>query len=335
MDLELTADQRDLRASVREVLERECPPSAVREVVEGRRDRWWLWEATAPLGWPALTVPEEHGGLGAGPVEAALLATELGRAAAPGPLLPTLTQLVPALVVADAGEELAQVSAGELTGAVAVDGGDGTARWVEEGDRVDVLVVAVGSRLELVHRAEVAAEPITSFDPTRGLATVRLVPGRPLAEGDDAVRRVLDGATVAVAAETVGACHTAFEMTRAYAEVREQFDVPIGSFQAVKHALADCFVVLEKARATVEFAALTIAEDDPRRTLAASMAKAAAGDCQRLVAAKSIQLHGGTGYTWENDLHLFVKRAKAGDALFGTGLHHRRRVGASVLAVGS
>jgi alkylation response protein AidB-like acyl-CoA dehydrogenase len=108
--------------------------------------------------------------------------------------------------------------------------------------------------------------------------------------------------------------------------VREQFGVPIGSFQAIKHKFADLLVALERARATCYFAALTIAEDDDRRALATSMAKAAAGDCQRLVAQEGIQVLGGIGYTWEHDMHLYVKRAKAGDALLGTAGRHRLRV---------
>src|SRR5207248_2161621 len=113
-----------------------------------------------------------------------------------------------------------------------------------------------------------------------------------------------------------------------HAKTRHQFGVPIGSFQAVKHKLADMFVAVERARACVWFAALTIAEDDERRALATSMAKAAAGDAQRLVVQDGIQLMGGIGYTWEHDMHLYVKRAKAGDAMLGTAAEHRLRVAA-------
>jgi alkylation response protein AidB-like acyl-CoA dehydrogenase len=131
---------------------------------------------------------------------------------------------------------------------------------------------------------------------------------------------------VAVALETVGTCQAIFDIALDYAKVRHQFGVPIGSFQAIKHKFADMLVALEKARATAYFAALTIAEDDDRRALAASMAKAAAGDCQRLVAQEGVQVLGGIGYTWEHDMHLYVKRAKTGDALLGTARQHRARV---------
>ncbi len=142
----------------------------------------------------------------------------------------------------------------------------------------------------------------------------------------NALARALDEATVALALETVGTCETLLQSALEHARNRKQFDQPIGSFQAIQHKCADMFVALEKARATAYFAMMTIAEDDPRRRLGASMAKLAAHDCQRLIAKEAIQIHGGTGYTWESDLHLFVKRAKSGAALFGTAAEHRARI---------
>src|SRR5205807_9500406 len=139
----------------------------------------------------------------------------------------------------------------------------------------------------------------------------------------DALARALDEATIAMAASTIGACRRIVEMTLDYAKVREQFGRPIGSFQAIKHRLADMYLSVERATALVYFAALTVAEDDPRRGEASSLAKAAAGECQRLVAEEGLQLHGGIGMTWEYDLHLLLKRAKSGDALFGTAAAHR------------
>ena len=138
--------------------------------------------------------------------------------------------------------------------------------------------------------------------------------------------RALEIATVALATEMVGTCQTIFDVSLAYAKEREQFGVPIGSFQAMKHKYADMLVALEKARVCAYYAALTIAEDDDRRSLAAAMAKAAAGDCQRLLTQEGIQTLGGIGYTWEHDMHLYVKRAKSGEALFGGTHHHRSRV---------
>ncbi|MFM8972208.1 MAG: acyl-CoA dehydrogenase family protein, partial [Actinomycetota bacterium] len=135
-----------------------------------------------------------------------------------------------------------------------------------------------------------------------------------------------DEATVGLALEMVGTAQTIFDRTHEYALQREQFGVPIGSFQAIKHKFADMMIAVERARATGYFAALTIAEDDPRRASASSVAKAAAGDCQRLLGKEGIQIHGGIGCTWEHDMHLLVKRMKAGEALFGSGAWHRARI---------
>ena len=128
------------------------------------------------------------------------------------------------------------------------------------------------------------------------------------------------------ALECVGTCQSLMELAVEHAKRRRQFDQPIGAFQAIQHKCADMFVQVEKARATGYFAMMAVAEDDPRRRLAASMAKAAASDCQRLVCKEGIQIHGGMGYTWESDVHLFVKRAKTLEALFGTGAQHRERI---------
>jgi alkylation response protein AidB-like acyl-CoA dehydrogenase len=126
-----------------------------------------------------------------------------------------------------------------------------------------------------------------------------------------------------MAAMTVGACRKIFETTVDYAKVREQFDRPIGSFQAIKHRLVDMYLAVERASALVHYAALTIAEDTSDRGQVAVAAKAAAGDCQRLVVEDGLQLHGGIGYTWEQDLHFLLKRAKTGDALFGSAVAQR------------
>jgi alkylation response protein AidB-like acyl-CoA dehydrogenase len=174
------------------------------------------------------------------------------------------------------------------------------------------------------------------IDPSLPVATVTLdgvhasgervlvEPGDPSAE--PIITRALEEATVALALSTVATCRAIFEVTLQYAKDREQFGKPIGSFQALKHRLAECYLAVERASALSYFAALTIAEDDPRRAVATSMAKAAAGECQRLLVRDGLQLHGGIGFTWENDLHFLLKRAKAGDLLFGTALFHRARL---------
>jgi alkylation response protein AidB-like acyl-CoA dehydrogenase len=142
----------------------------------------------------------------------------------------------------------------------------------------------------------------------------------------NALDRAGQEAAVALAAVTVGACRAIFERTVEYAKVREQYGRPIGSFQALKHRLADMYLAVERATSLCYFAALTIAEEDPRRAEAASMAKAAAGECQQLLVQDGLQLHGGIGVTWENDLHFLLKRALSGGALYGNAVHHRARL---------
>jgi alkylation response protein AidB-like acyl-CoA dehydrogenase len=222
---------------------------------------------------------------------------------------------------------------------------EGVEHHVLDGDTAGEIAVAArvdegpspSAALFLVPGSAARTRRMSTVDASRHYAAVELdgvvvdldrALGTPRApqEWGMALKRAIDEATVALALETVGTCQTIFDMAMEHVRSREQFGVPIGSFQATKHKFADLLVTLERARATAYFAALTIAEDDERRGLAASMAKAAAGDCQRHLAQEGIQLLGGIGYTWEHDMHLFVKRAKAGDAFLGTAAHHRLRV---------
>jgi alkylation response protein AidB-like acyl-CoA dehydrogenase len=371
MELEFTTDQDELRASIHAVLANESPVSLARAVTETDARPDALWATMIDLGWPALTIAEEYGGIGLGVLEAAILAEELGRVIAPGALLPTVSQYVPAIREAGTANQrahlLGHVAAGELTGAIAIaeqtgsfdpadvataitfDGDhavvSGAKRFVMEGDAVDELVVVgrvsgepgddAGVRAVVVPVAAVSTELLDAFDGSRRLVHIDLdnvrverdaVLGDPEASAAPALRRALEEATVCLALEMVGTAQTIFDITLEYAKHREQFGVPIGSFQATKHKFADMMIALERARSLGYFAALTIAEDDPRRTSATSVAKAAAGDAQRLIAKEGIQIHGGIGYTWEHDMHLYVRRIKSGEPLFGTSTWHRARV---------
>ena len=203
-----------------------------------------------------------------------------------------------------------------------------------------VVVARAGAGLGafVVPRGDLIVQPRKVIDPTWPIADVvvdgvEVVAERVLGEpGDPAVEhgleRALQQATVAIATATAGTCRVIFERTLEYAKIREQYGRPIGSFQAIKHRLADMYLAVERATSLCYFAALTIAEDDPRRSEAASLAKAAAGECQRLLVGEGLQLHGGIGYTWENDLHFWLKRAKAGDAMFGNAVSHRAALAA-------
>jgi alkylation response protein AidB-like acyl-CoA dehydrogenase len=261
---------------------------------------------------------------------------------------------------------LGGVAAGELTGTLAlversgsVDAGhvsttatpdrdgfvlDGAKEMVVEAPTADEIVVIArvpgtsgddGVGGFVVPRADAGLDPVDALDPSRPVARVTLdgvrvdsdrVLGEPGPTTAAAVARAVEVAATALAVETVGAAQTILDITLAYAKQREQFGAPIGSFQAIKHKFADMLVALERARATSYFAALTIAEDDARRALAASTAKAAAGDCAALLAKEGIQIHGGIGYTWEHDMHLYVRRVKSSSLLFGNAAQHRARV---------
>jgi len=222
--------------------------------------------------------------------------------------------------------------------------------WLLQGTKSHVMDGATADRVAVVARLEgttgtdgvgafvvpssaVDAVPATVIDPTLPIATltfdgvtvgddaVVLEPGDPHAPR--AIERAMEESVTAMALSTVATCRLIFERTLQHAKDREQFGRPIGSFQALKHRLADLYLAVERAASLAYFAALTIAEDDDRRPVAAAMAKAAAGECQRLVVRDGLQLHGGIGFTWEHDLHLWLKRAKAGDLLLGPAAAHR------------
>lgn len=258
------------------------------------------------------------------------------------------------------GELLAEVVSGTRTGSLAL-GENG--RWSldsinatasGEGDSLtvtgDKTAVLAGAKVDsfavvarwsggdsrgrlgafLVDRQYGRATTSKVIDPALGLADVSFdaAPARALLGGDadERIARVGEQAVVAMALHTVGACRRIFEVTLEYAKVREQYDRLIGSFQALKHRFADMYLAVEKANAICYFAALAIAEDDARRSEASHVAKVSSGDCQRLLAEEGLQLHGGIGYTWENDLHFLLKRAKVGDVLCGSASWHRARL---------
>ncbi len=360
MDLDFTAEQEDLRDAIRAVLAAEAPIGLARAVCEGTGTPDALWETVCELGWPALSVSADHGGLDATMVEVALLAEELGRVVAPGPLLSTVTQFVPVVrACGDAAQQarwLGAVARGECRATAALPDPSsamgtnrptarragarvslaGTCRFVTEADAVDELACVVELDGEhavvVVPRGAVRVERVDSIDGTRRhahviLDGVEIETDRVLARTThDALRDATEEATVALALETVGACTALFEVTLDYTKQREQFGVPIGSFQATKHKLADLLLTLERARSTCYYAALCIAENDERRHVAASAAKAAASDAQRVCTKEGIQIHGGIGYTWEHDVHLYVKRAKVNDMCLGNGAFHRARI---------
>ncbi|MGD0747883.1 MAG: acyl-CoA dehydrogenase family protein [Acidimicrobiales bacterium] len=372
MELEFTGEQDELRSSVRSFLDKECPLHLVRSVVETGETPEALWAAMVALDWPALAVPEENDGLGLSLVETAVVAEELGRVVAPGPLLATVTQFAPMVREVGTPEQrqrfLAPVAAGAITGTLAfadhprgwaLDAVTMTAQraeggWVLDGTKVGILGDAGMDEVVVVARAadgmgafvvpagEARLTALHSLDASRPLATATfdrvLVPDhRALGEpgSPDAtlgVTRALQEATVALALETVGTCDALFQTVLSYAKDRKQFGVAIGSFQAVKHKMTNMYLAIERARSLCYYAVAAIDEDTPARATATSMAKAASDDCQRLVCRDSIQSFGGIGFTWEHDGHLFVKRAQTTGALLGGAAEHSVAV-ASALGV--
>ena len=375
MELDFDSEQEALRDSVRAFLATECPIGSVRAIVEtriggGEVEPTELHRKMCDLGWPALTVPEAAGGLGLDTIELALVAEELGRAVAPGPLFTTMTQFVPTVRELGSADQLAAflgpIAAGESSGALAIAEATGAVDpamtttiatptstgfaitgtkhvVMEPATNGSIIVIArlpgtegddgVGAFIVTASHAQI--EPIDSVDPSRRLATVTFdsvavtsdqVLGNPGPETAAALRRAVQSATVGLALDAVGAAQQVFDISLEYVKQREQFGVPIGSFQAIKHKFADMLILLERARALGYFAALTIAEDDARRALATAMAKAAAGDAVSRIAKEAIQVHGGIGYTWESDVHLYVRRIESDAVLFGTAAHHRQTV---------
>jgi alkylation response protein AidB-like acyl-CoA dehydrogenase len=253
-----------------------------------------LWATYRELGW-----------LEAPPVELAIVLEELGYVADPTPFLASATWFA---------SLAGRLPEGSGTGVF-----DGAGRFVLDADRADEVALLTSDGVVVVSGADVTAERVATFDSRLHVAHVTVAGlGASLVEG------VPDLALMGLAISTVGACRRILDLVVAHVKQRQQFGVPIGSFQAVKHKAADMYVAIERARVLVYFSALTIAEDDPRRGRAALMAKAAAGECQQVVYRNGAQLFGAMGFTWENELHIYLKRAVAGNLLLGPASVHRK-----------
>lgn len=320
MLLEFDAGQQLWQDTVRDVVAKQCPPTFVRSVAEDNVDIGPLWKIYVDLGWTGLNDP-------ASAVELAILLEELGRATDPTPFLATMSQFAPLTAdLFDPRESGAAVYKG-VSAHRDSDGWvlDGTARHVLDGDRVDRLAVVTDAGVFIVGGGDVSARREAVFDPVLHVADVSF----PAIRVPDDARVNIDPerahhvALTGMAITTVGACQRILDLVLDHVRTRHQFGVPIGSFQAVQHKAVDMHVAVERARALAYFAALTIAADDPRRRLAAAMAKASAGECQSLVFRYGLQLFGAMGFTWENDLQFALKRAKAGELMLGGSAEHR------------
>lgn len=325
-----------------------------------------LWgRLTGELGLPALAVPQEHGGIGLDLQALSYVAEECGRALAPGPLLSTCGLAVPLLLASEDAEAnrvwLPRLISGEVgTVAWTTPGGgwdlgrgamraqsDPTSerRWtltgqlspVLDGGVADVLLVLADTGgVSSVFAVDAASSGVDrtvlpGLDQTRGLGRLDLIaaPGTlvgQVGQGAELLATALDVAAVLVAAEMVGGAQACLDMSVEYATVRHQFGRPIGSFQAIKHKCAEILVEVEGARAAARYAAWCAVEDPLNLPVAATVAKAAAAEAFFRAASDNIQIHGGIGFTWEHDAHLYFKRAKASRAMFGDVSAYRRRL---------
>jgi len=334
-----TAEQLAMRDSVRALLKRECPPARVREAWAAPDGKVpGLWSKLSELGVPGILSPQDEGGLGMTELELVLVAEEAGRFALPEPVTDTAAVAVPLLSDASGSPRtrwLRLLATGEATAAVALDG----APYVLGADTADVLVLQRGDEIHAVERADASLEAHASIDGSRrpfrvgwtGSASTLLLRG-PVAKS--ALVDALDRGAVACAAELVGLARQMIETTVAYVKARHQFGKPVGSFQAVKHHLADAHVAVEMSAPAVYRAAWSLAQRTPDRSLHASTAKALASDAATLAARKALQCHGAIGYAFENDLHLWMKRAWALAASWGDAAWHRERVAGVLLSAG-
>lgn len=337
MKFTFTEDQLLFQSSVRNLLEKECTPERVRALWDTETGRSpELWAKLAEIGFLGLLAPETYGGLGMSEIDLVLLLEETGRVALPEPIVETAAVAVPLLseTAADALKErwLGAVACGEAILTV----GHAANPFVTDAHVADLLLLQHGDQLHAVRKERTSLEWQECSDASRRLFKVDWTPTNEtrIAEGSDG-RRLLDAAfdrgAWATAAQALGIAQRLVDLAVDYAKQREQFGRPIGSFQAVKHMLANVQVKIEFARPVVYRAAYSIAHDSPTRSIAVSHAKAAACEAAVLAAKTALQVHGAIGYTWEVDLHLWMKRAWALEAAWGTGLWHRARVGKAVL----
>ncbi len=374
MDFAFSEEQEMLRRSARDFLAKESSSKVVRKLMESP-DAYdpGLWKKIADLGWTALGIPEQYGGVGSF-LDLVVVLEEAGRALLPGPFFSTMGLAVPALLEAgteaqkkEALSAIAQGSARatlaftEPTGrwdAAAVtltakpSGGgwqlDGVKLFVPDAEAADYTVVAARTRGEgedgislFLIKGRPAGMTVTSLktlDMTRRWSEVRFdgvkLDGASLmGQAHNAwphLKRALDWGTAALCAEMIGGAQKVLETSTEYAKTRHQFGKPIGIYQAVSHKLADMLVLSESGRSATYYAAWAVDADAPDRSLASSMAKAYVSDAYRKIAGDGIQVHGGIGFTWEHDMHLYFKRAKSSEVTLGDATYHRELVAQSL-----
>ncbi len=339
MDFTFSEDQLLFQESVRDFLVNEVTPERIRRAWETETGRDAdLWGQLTELGLVGITVPEEHGGLGMSELDFVLLAQECGYVALPEPLVHTALVAVPLL--RDLGGELAaewlpRIAAGESKAVVGLERN----LLVEDAHVADLLLLERGGDLFALTPDQVALRRNESVDPSRRLYGVDFAADpSPVATGARAASLLeasLDRGALGCAAQALGLAQRMLDLSVQYTAERHQFGKPIGSFQAVKHHLANVAVRLEYARAPVHRAACAVAQGEARASRAVSHAKLVACEAANLAAKNSIQVHGAMGYTWEVDLHIFMKRAWALANTWGDAGFHKRRVADYIFSDGA
>jgi alkylation response protein AidB-like acyl-CoA dehydrogenase len=339
MDFDLSADQQALRDAAEDLLDTAGARTRARKLADratqpGDADQpgydTQLWKLVADQGWLTVALPEEVGGLGLGDVELAVLAERIGAHVAPVPVLSSVLALRAVAAAVAAGGPAAQTAEPWLQ-RLAAGTAIGCVGWADDpvidAPDADLLVYlgADGVTGHPLSGQRPAAQP--AMDGTRRIALADRGAAPSFALGPaELAEELLDAAAVGYAAEMLGAAAEMHSATVAYAKVREQFGQPIGGFQAVKHRLADALVDVEGMRSAVYYAAWAVSTGAADRSLAASTAKAWCSEASRRVLDSALQVHGGIGFTWEHDLHLYLKRAHLDQCVFGTARFHRRRI---------
>jgi alkylation response protein AidB-like acyl-CoA dehydrogenase len=326
MNFDFSDDQQAIKRTASELLAERFKLEKVRELAEAGRYDDEVWAELCELGWPGIFVDEAHGGQGLGMVELVILMEELGYALAP---LPFLSNAAAGLVIQHGGSDeqkerwLPGIASGDSRGTVGLLR-NGEAQLVPDADSAEVIVLLTHEGPTTVVEASAAeVEQLETIDATRRFGRVRANGGEQLeVEGAPGVYAI----PVAVAAELTGVAQRTLEMAVEYAREREQFGRPIGAYQAVSHRCAQMMLETESARSTTYYAAWTADAEPESLPLASSMAKAYASDAGWRVTASALQVLGGIGFTWEHDLHFFLKRAKVDGTLFGSAREHRDAV---------
>jgi alkylation response protein AidB-like acyl-CoA dehydrogenase len=329
--------QRSIADSVRTLLARECDAATVRAEWEGAAPSRKRWERLADAGVCGLLVEERWGGMGLDEVDAALALEETGRFALPDLLVETAVvaaPLIAALAAPQLGEWwLAAIAGGRTRVALGL---GAAGRYVVGADQADLLLLERDGAVHAVAPSDVCMTLQPSLDAGRRRFAVEWEPSSatelaPAAQSTAAIKAAFDRGAFAAAAQLLGLAARMIDMAAEYARTREQFGRPIGSFQAVKHLLADALLALEFARAPVYNAAWSLANDAADRSRDVSLAKARASEAARVAGLAALQIHGALGYTWAHDLHIWMKRAVSLGDEWGSAAWHRQRIATALL----